>query len=108
MELEGSSDARLITRALSEDWPVTSEMRFQALEFAARLISSGDPKLGKFGAEILLKADALNVKKRIEEQKIANQEQERKRQLIEYAVKLGIVKPVDNRLGVIDSESSES
>jgi hypothetical protein len=107
VEIDSVADIKLAGRSISEDWPVDQSTRERVVETLRTILMAGDEKMAVAAARVLLAADALNIKKRIEEQKIANQEQERKRQLIEYAVKLGIVKPVDNRLGVIDSESSE-
>lgn len=108
MEIDSVADIKLAGRSISEDWPVSQEVREAVIRQLSGILLGPDEKMAVAAARVLLAADALNVKKRIEEQKIAQAEQEMKRKLIEYAVKLGIVKPVDQRLGVIDSESSES
>lgn len=108
MEISTIADIKLVGRSIAEDWPVDSSLRESVVTKLLDIVVGPDEKLSVAAARVLLAADALNIKKRIELEKIAQAEQERKRQLIEYAVKLGLVNNVIDGTSRMDSESSES
>ena len=107
MEISTIADVKLVGRSIAEDWPVDSSLRESVVSKLLDIVVGPDEKLAVAASRVLLAADALNIKKRIELEKIAQAEQERKRQLIEYAVKLGLVNNVIDGTGRMDSESSE-
>lgn len=107
MEIDSVSDIRLAGRAISEAWPVTSDVREEVVDKLIGILAGPDEKMSVAAARVLLAADALNVRKRMAEERLVQAEHERKRQLIEYAIKLGLTGDVGDGNRVIDSTPSE-
>ena len=91
MDLDKIADIKLAGRAINEEWPVSSEIRSEVVDKLQFISKHGSPELAIAASRVLLAADALNAKKREAEQRRLEAEHARKLQLIELAVRLGIV-----------------
>ena len=108
MEISTLADIKLAGRAINEDWPVNQELRSEIVETLTEIVRSGVPDFQLAASKVLLAADALNAKKREIERKRLEAEHARKLQLIEAAVKLGIVGNAGGSAGAIPGQSSSS
>lgn len=108
MDINTVADVRLAGRAINDEWPVTPEVRKKVVDRLVYLQEFGEKhSVQVAAAKALQSADQINMKKRAEEQRRIEAEHARKLQLLEAAVKLGIVKPVGPGIGSMDPESSE-
>lgn len=82
---------KLELRAINEGWPITAERRKEIIEWAMIRATSSDDDVADKAAKIILAADAVNLKRQQLEQKKLEAEHARKLQLIEAAIRLGIV-----------------
>jgi hypothetical protein len=82
---------KLELRAIKEGWPITPEQRATIVSRALTRATCGDPDIEDRAAKILLAADLVNLKRRQLEQKTIEAEHARKLQLLEAAIRLGIV-----------------
>jgi hypothetical protein len=69
---------------------VSDEQRGKVLEVAMSLLQSGDPKLIELAAEIVFKAEAVNIKREELAAKSASSDEDRRLQLLEIAQRLPI------------------
>lgn len=90
---------KLELRAIREGWPVSAEQRKQIMERAMDRATCGDPDIEDKAAKIFLAADAVNLKRQQLEQKQFESEHARKLQLIEAAIRLGIVSDGRSAIG---------
>jgi hypothetical protein len=82
---------KLELRAIKEGWPITPEQRATIIERAMTRATCGDPDIEDRAAKILIAADLVNLKQKQLEQKTLEAEHARKLQLLEAAIRLGIV-----------------
>jgi hypothetical protein len=82
---------KLELRAIKEGWPITPEQRATIIGRAMTRATCGNPDIEDRAAKILLAADAVNLKQKQLEQKTLEAEHARKLQLLEAAIRLGIV-----------------
>jgi hypothetical protein len=97
---------KLELRAIKEGWPIKSQHRKEIIESAMVRATCGDPDIEDRAAKIILAADMVNLKRQQLEQKKFDAEQSRRIQLMEAAVKLGLVIDGAERAGVIGSQPS--
>jgi hypothetical protein len=102
------ADWRLETRSENEGWPITQEHRKEAIDSALEDLRSEKPKVKDAARKYLLAVDLANMKKLESERKRIEAEHARKLQLIETAVKLGLVANVGIGTGAIPSKPSSS
>ena len=91
MELETVSDIKLATRAFNAGWNVPIDTRKMVVERATMRAQCGDPEIEEHAGKLLLAIDKFNHSVFESEQKRIDAEHTRKLQLIELAVKLGLV-----------------
>jgi hypothetical protein len=106
LNIESINDIRLVGRAMKEDWPVSPEVKAEVVEALREIISSGIPDLVIPASRALMAGDALNQRRRALEEKKLAAEQQRKLELIELAVKLGLVRDDRDAVRVVDKKSS--
>jgi hypothetical protein len=106
LNIESINDIRLIGRAMKEDWPVSPEIKAEVVEALREIISSGVPDLVIPASRALMAGDALNQRRRALEEKKLAAEQQRKLELIELAVKLGLVRDDRDTIGIVDQDTS--
>jgi len=99
---------KLELRAINEGWPIKPEHRKEIIERAMDRATCGDPELEDRAAKILLAADMVNLKRQQLEQKKLDAEHARRIQLMEAAVKLGLVADGHQRIGVAGIQSPTS
>ena len=97
---------KLELRAINEGWPIKPEHRKEIIDRAMARATCGDPELEDRAAKILLAADVVNLKRQQLEQKKLDAEHARRIQLMEAAVKLGIVGDGSERIGIASNQSS--
>ena len=107
MEAEMIAD-KLELRAIKEGWPITAAMRSKIIARAMDRAGCGDPDTEDKAAKILLAADVVNIKRQQLEQKQFESEHARKLQLIEAAIRLGIVSDGRAAIGGVVIESPAS
>ena len=107
MDVDTMAD-KLERRAIREGWPITAAMRQQIIERAMDRASCGDPDIEDRAAKIFLAADAVNLKRQQLEQKKLDADHARKLQLIEAAIRLGIIDAQRPGIGVASIEPSAS
>ena len=107
MEAEMISD-KLELRAIKEEWPITNEKRTEIIERAMVRAQCGDPDIEDKAAKILIAADVVNLKRQQLEQKKLDADHARKLQLIEAAIRLGIIDAQRSGIGVASIEPSAS
>jgi hypothetical protein len=78
-------ELRLYSRAIKEGWPVSQQQRESVLATAAQLLASGDPKLIELAADIVFKAEAINIKREELEAKGRSSDEDRRLQLLGLA-----------------------
>lgn len=93
------AEYRLESRAENNLWPVKDEHRVACVETALVDLRDADPKVRHAARAYLLAVDLANVRKQEAEQKRIAEEHARKLQLIEAAVKLGIVANASDGIG---------
>lgn len=91
---------------MKEDWPVSAEIKAEVVEALRDIISSGVPDLVIPASRALMAGDALNQRRTALEEKKLAAEQQRKLELIELAVKLGLVRDDRDTIGVVAKNSS--
>ncbi len=106
LNIESLNDIRLIGRAIKEDWPVTPEIKSQVVEALRDIVSSGIPDLVIPASRVLMAGDMLNQRRRAAEEKKLQQEQQRKLELIELAIKLGLVRDDGLAIGGLVTDST--
>jgi len=106
MKIEKLSDIKLAGRSINEDWPVKPELRQSIIDQCQEIAASGDPELALAAMKVVLAADALNTRKREAEQKRQEAEHARKLQLLELAIKHGLVADVGSGVRALDSSTS--
>ncbi len=108
VDINTVADVRLAGRAINDEWPVTPEIRQQVVDRLVYLQEFAEKESVQIAAANALQAaDALNIKKRAAEQRRLEAEHTRKVQLLDAAVKLGLVKPIGPGIGSVDSQPSE-
>ena len=85
MEVEKKSDVRLISRAIREGWNVDKQMVISALQ---EVVINRDPDLMLGAAQLLLKADEIDVKREAIEQREIQSNDDRRLQLLELAQRI--------------------
>lgn len=75
-------------------------MRDELVQKLLRVVSLGDPDLTLAATKVFIAMDALNAKKREAEQRRLEAEHARKLQLIELAVRLGVVDSNSGSTGI--------
>ena len=108
LELDTIADVKLATRAFNEGWEVPPEVRRKVIERAAFRADCGDPEMEDHAGKLLLAIDKFNHSVLEAERKKLDAEHARKLQLIETAVKLGLVNNVGGGAGAILGQSSSS
>ena len=108
MELETIADIKLATRAFNEGWEVSEEIRKRVITEAYKRATCGDPDVEDKAGKLLLAIDKFNHDVLEAERKRLDAEHARKLQLIETAVKLGLVANVGGGAGTISSQPSHS
>ena len=98
---------RLEARSENQNWPVSQEHRQLCVENALVDLKDANPRVRDAARKYLLAVDLANQRKQEMEQKRIDSEHAKKVQLIEYAVKLGLVNNVIDGTSRVDSESSE-
>lgn len=106
LNLESIADIRLIGRAMNEGWPVSSEVKNEVITALREIVNSGVPDLVIPASRALMAADGLTQRERLAREKTIDREHKRKLELIELAVKLGLVIDDNNSTGVVDSQPS--
>lgn len=106
MDLEKLKDIRLIGRSIKEDWPVTTAIKAQVVSALVAIIDSGVPELVIPASRVLMAGDMLNQRRHAAEEKKLQQEQQRKLELIELAIKLGLVSDDRHAIGGVVSDTS--
>lgn len=106
MKIESLNDIRLVGRSIKEDWPVSPEIKAEVVAALRDIVSSGVPDLIIPASRVLMAGDALNQKRRALEEKKLALEQQRKLELIELAVKLGLVRDDSHTIGVVAENTS--
>lgn len=91
LNIDSLNDIRLIGRSIKEDWPVSPEIKAEVVAALRDIVSSGVPDFVIPASRVLLAGDALNQRRRALEEKKLALEQQRKLELIELVVKLGLV-----------------
>jgi hypothetical protein len=99
---------KLELRAINEGWPIKPEQRQEIIERAMIRATCGDPDIEDRAAKILIAADMVNLKRQQLEQKKFESEHARRIQLMEAAVKLGLVVDGPQRIGIASIEPSAS
>jgi hypothetical protein len=106
LNIESINDIRLVGRAMKEDWPVSPEVKAEVVEALRDIIASGVPDFVIPASRALMAGDALNQRRRALEEKKLAAEQQRKLELIELAVKLGLVRDDRDAIGVVAEDAS--
>lgn len=106
MQLETIADIKLVGRAMNEGWPVSEEIKKEVVAALRDIIGSGDPDLIIPASRALMAADGLTQRERQAQEKKLDREHKRKLELIELAVKLGIIANEPGAIGALDSQSS--
>ena len=105
MNLE-TLERKLEQRALREGWDMPEGTRQRVIEKTIARATCGDPDIEEAATRTLIAADALTLKREAFEQRRIEAEHARKLQLIEAAVKLGLVGDVGSGPGTIHSQPS--
>lgn len=100
------NDIRLISRAIKEDWPVTPEIKAKVVSALVDIVDSGVPDFVVPASRVLMAGDMLNQRRRAAEEKKLQQEQQRKLELIELAIKLGLVRDDIRTIGGLAKDST--
>lgn len=108
MELETAADIKLATRAFNHGWKISPRQRQEIVRRALDRATCGDPDIEDKAGKLLLAIDKFNHSVDQSEQKRLDAEHARKLQLIELAVKLGLVSNASPAAGAIPSQSSGS
>lgn len=82
MVIESKKDIRLLSRAMREGWNVDRKTVIAAL---MEIVENRDPELMLGAAELLLKADAIDVKREELESKKKTDDDEQRLRLLELA-----------------------
>lgn len=101
-------DWRLEARSENENWPVSQDHRRRCVENALTDLQDANPRVRDAARKYLLAVDLANQRKQEAEQKRIEAEHAKKVQLIEYAIKLGLVNNVIDGASCMDSKPSES
>ena len=88
---EDTLDRQLEQRALKEGWDIPAGKRAEVIRKTIERATCGDFEIEEAATRTLIMADALAIKRQQAEQRRLEAEHARKLQLIELAVKLGIV-----------------
>jgi hypothetical protein len=108
VELGTTADIKLATRAFNQGWKVSPRQRREIVQKAMDRATCGDPDVEDKAGKLLLAIDKFNHAVYESEQKRLDAEHARKLQLIELAVKLGIVVNAGAATGAISSQPSGS
>lgn len=106
LNIESINDIRLLGRAIKEDWPVSPEIKSEVVAALRDIVSSGVPDFVIPASRVLMAGDALNQRRRALEEKKLALEQQRKLELIELAVKLGLVRDDQLAIGGVAENTS--
>lgn len=106
MDIEKLADLKLLHRAIASGWNIADDVKQKCVVKASELVGSSDPKIALLAMKILIAADSADDRKAIEEQRRREAEHARKLELIQLAVKLGLVKSDSIAIGAVDSGSS--
>ena len=106
MRLETLADIKLVGRAMNEGWPVSEDIKAEVVAALRDIIGSGVPDLVIPASRALMAADGLTQRERQAQEKKLDREHKRKLELIELAVKLGIVANEPGAIGALDSQPS--
>lgn len=105
MQLE-TLERKLEQRALREGWNMPDGVRARVIAKTVERATCGDPEIEEAATRTLIAADALELKRETFEQRRIEAEHVRKLQLIEAAVKLGLVSNATGGFGAITCQSS--
>jgi|688.fasta_scaffold400794_1 uncharacterized membrane protein len=106
MEIQTLADLKLLHRAINGGWNVSDEMKKKSLANTAKLTEHPDPKIALLATKVLIIADSSDDKKALAEQKRQEAEHARKLQLLELAIKHGLVADVGSGVRALDSSTS--
>jgi len=106
VNLESIADIRLVGRAMNEGWPISIDVKNEVVTALRGIVNSGIPDLVIPASRALMAADGLTQRERLAKEKQIDREHKRKLELIELAVKLGIVRDDNGTVGVVGSQSS--
>jgi hypothetical protein len=99
-------EEKLERRAIKEGWPITAEMKQKILEKTYARATCGIPDIEEHATKSIVAMDKRNQELRTEEQRRIEAEHARKLQLLELAVKIGIVGDDGRAVGNSASVSS--
>lgn len=102
------ADYKLESRAENNLWPVTDDHRKECVENALVDLNDENPKVRSAARDYLLAVDKANILKQVAEQRRIEAEHARKLQLLELAVKIGIVEDDGRAVGNSASVPSAS
>jgi len=91
---------------MNEGWPVSEEIKAEVVAALRDIVGSGVPNLVIPASRALMAADGLTQRERQAQEKKLDRDHERKRELIELAVKLGIIANEPGAIGALDSQPS--
>lgn len=97
-------EQKLEQRALREGWDMPAGVRERVIANTVERATCGIPETEEAATRTLIAVDALTLKREAFEQRRIEAEHARKLQLIEAAVKLGIIGDVGGGLGAITSQ----
>lgn len=106
LKIESLNDIRLVGRSIKEDWPVSPEIKSEVVAALRDIVSSGVPDFVIPASRVLMAGDMLNQRRQAAEEKKLQQEQQRKLELIELAVKLGLVRDDSLPVRGLDEDAS--
>lgn len=89
---------------MNEGWPVSNEVKNEVVIALREIINSGVPDFVIPASRALMAADGLTQRERLAKEKTIDREHKRKLELIELAVKLGLVGDDNGSIGVVDSQ----
>lgn len=101
-------ERKLEQRALREGWDIPAGERERVIAKTIARATCGDPDIEEAATRTLIAVDALELKRAEIERKRLEAEHARKLQLIEAAVKLGLVVDAGGSSGAIPSQPSSS
>lgn len=99
-------EEKLERRAIKEGWPITEEMKQKILEKTYARATCGIPEIEEHATKSIVAMDKRNQELRTEEQRRIEAEHARKLQLLELAVKIGIVGDDGGAVGTTAGVSS--
>jgi hypothetical protein len=100
-------ERKLEERSLREGWNLSPEKRKIVLQKTFERATCGDPEWEESATRTLIAAEALELKRQALEQRKAEAEHARKLQLIEYAIRCGLVADVVGPDCIVDGVAAK-